>query len=122
MARTKKVEYVVGIARSDGSYQYVTEINNMDRTAKWEADKEAMTFDKDWAVELCRGLAWNGFVGQPMIKLDWREYINPPKEEYWVVLLNDDKYVELYGTEEYVAEWMEKRYPGRSYRKLPWRG
>lgn len=77
----KKVEYVVGILRKDGGYDYVTEINNMNRTAKWEAGKEAITFDQEWAVDLCRGLAWNGHVGQPMIKLDWRDYINPEKKE-----------------------------------------
>lgn len=77
----KKVEYVVGVQMDDGSYRYVTEINNMNRTARWDAGKQAITFSEEWAIDLCRGFAWNGIVGQPMIKLDWRDYINPEKEE-----------------------------------------
>lgn len=42
-------------------------------------------------------------------------------KEYWVILLNDGKYLELYGTEEYVNTWMAKHHPGRGYRKLIWK-
>lgn len=77
----KKVQYVVGVLQKNGSYAYVTEIDNMKRTARWEAGKEAVTLSEEWAIDLCRGFAWNGIVGQPMIKLDWREYINPERDE-----------------------------------------
>lgn len=41
-------------------------------------------------------------------------------KHYWVILMDNEKYLELVGTEEYVDNWMKKRYPGVSYRKVIW--
>ena len=76
----KKVEYVVGVLQKDGSYKYVTDLGDH-HTAYWKDGKEAMTFSLEWATDMCRGFAWNGIVGQPMVKLEWRDYINPEKKE-----------------------------------------
>lgn len=74
MAR-KKEEYVIGILFKEGKIRYVTSIESH-HTARWEAGKEAITFSKEYAVEMCKGFAWNGISAIPILKLDWIDFKN----------------------------------------------
>ena len=79
MAKKKEL-YAIGILFQGGKIKYVTSVEGHN-WAKWEDGKEAMLFDKNWAVEMCRGFAWNGISGIPILKLDWINLENPPKAE-----------------------------------------
>lgn len=46
------------------------------------------------------------------------------EKHYWIILFDDSRYLELYGTEQYVDEWLHTRMSitndKRSYRKVIW--
>lgn len=74
MAR-KKDEYAIGILNRGGTIKYVTSIGEHS-TARWESGKDAITFSKEFAVDMCRGFAWNGISAVPVLKLDWADLRN----------------------------------------------
>ena len=59
MAR-QKYFYYVGV-RVEGGMAFVTGINNSNRYAKWEIDKEPEAFGHYTALSICEGLGLNGF-------------------------------------------------------------
>lgn len=75
----KKQMYAIGILLSNGRIKYVTSVEGHN-WAKWESGKEAMLFNKDWALDMCKGFAWNGISAVPILKLDWIILINAKEE------------------------------------------
>ena len=75
----KRDEYAVGILHRDSKIKYVTSVGEH-HTAKWESGKEAITFSKEYAIDMCRGFAWNGISAIPILKVDWINLKNPEEE------------------------------------------
>lgn len=81
---SKQIEqYVVGIlfyTKDIIKIKFVTSVNNHPKIAKWEDDKEAMVFSKQYATDLAFGLCVNGHIAIPMLKADYLTLGNPTSE------------------------------------------
>lgn len=58
MASKKQYSYFVGVMCDDG-VRFVTEVNNIDKTALWESGKEALEMPMSVADSLVFGLLMN---------------------------------------------------------------
>ena len=84
MARKVKEEYVVGIlfpTKTQTTIKYLTSVQIEPKVAKWDDEKEAMTFSKDYAKDLAFGLCANGYAAIVMIKPDYLTLVNPKSNE-----------------------------------------
>lgn len=76
---TKKEVYAVGILLSyedRTEINYVTSVDNRNKSAEWKSGEFAMEFSKDYAKDLAFGLCMNGYVAIPMLKADYLELRN----------------------------------------------
>lgn len=77
------VRYVLVILFTDGTYKYVTDVEN--KYCKWEAGKQAYFFDsKDFAESVCLGLNVNNtgcFVMEVPDYFDESKFVNTKEEE-----------------------------------------
>lgn len=82
MAR-KADEYVVGILgeyKGIRTIEYVTKVGDS-HTAYWQKGKEAKVFSKAYAIDMCKGFAFNGIAAIPILKQDYISYVNPEEDE-----------------------------------------
>ena len=80
----KAEQYVVGIlfpTKMQTTIKYATSVQTEPKVAKWNDDKEAMTFSKDYAKDLAFGLCINGYAAIVMIKPDYLTLVNPESNE-----------------------------------------
>ena len=76
----KAEQYVVGIlfpTKTETTIKYVTSIQTEPKVAKWDDNKEAMIFSKNYAKDLAFGLCMNGYAAIVMIKPDYLTLVNP---------------------------------------------
>lgn len=76
----KRTEYAVGILRPNGKIKFVTGLGEH-HVAYWEDGKDALYFSKDFALDMCKGFAWNGISAVPIMKQDFINLYNPTKSE-----------------------------------------
>ena len=69
--------------------KYVTSVETQPKMAYWEAGKEAMIFQKDYAKDLAWALCLNGNAAIPMLKEDYLTLKNPEIER-------EEKFLEIY--------------------------
>ena len=80
----KAEQYVVGIlfpTKTETTIKYVTSIQTEPKVAKWDDNKEAMIFSKNYAKDLAFGLCMNGYAAIVMIKPDYLTLVNPESKD-----------------------------------------
>ena len=86
MAKKKVEEYCKVIVMTDNGAVFVTEVNNWERTAKWEKDKKPLNLTKDDAQYLAMGLTMNGhlaFATCDRYDMDKQPYRYETGNFYW---------------------------------------
>lgn len=75
----KKPMYAIGVIRGLNTIKFVTRIGDH-HTAYWEDGKEAMYFTKEFALDVCKGFAWNGIGAFPILQQEFLELRNYVEE------------------------------------------
>lgn len=74
---TGEYNFHVGVMDRNNGVRFVTEVDHLDKTARWEQDKPALVMTKQAAIQLQMGLLCNGYNAVVIEVPDFINFTNP---------------------------------------------